>query len=357
MRNWKGKIRTLFLFSSLVLILSGCGRENLSALIPKGYGADSSMYLIILTTVVMTFVFLAVMIVYVIVIIRFRKKKGDEDYIPVQVEGNKTLETVWTIIPIILVIIMAIPTIIATFDLADASDADEHINIKVTGKQFWWHFDYEGEEISTSQDMYIPTNTKVYVHLKSEDVLHSFWVPSLSGKLDVNPENVNTMFITAEEEGVYYGKCAEFCGLSHSLMDFKVIAVSPEEYDQWVKDMKSADIEDVTLDAVAQEGKELFEANSCFNCHAIGSSIDYIADQTPIGPDLTNIGDRSRFAGVLPPTKENLAAWIKDPDEIKPGNKMKTEAYPDFTDEEAGKIAEYLMQLQPSEVNPESAGD
>src|SRR5699024_10608388 len=137
MKGFKGKFRVLFLLSSLALFLSGCGKENLSALIPKGYGADSSFYLIILTTVVMTFVFLAVMIIYVIVLIRYRKKKGEENYIPKQVEGNKTLETVWTVIPIILIMIMAVPTVIATFDLADASDADEHININVTGKQFW----------------------------------------------------------------------------------------------------------------------------------------------------------------------------------------------------------------------------
>src|SRR5690625_1131127 len=171
MRSWFRKSKLLFLFSLFVFFLAGCGNEDVSALIPKGYGADSSFYLIVLTTIVMTFVFLAVMIIYVIVLIRFRKKKGEEHYIPKQVEGNKTLETVWTIIPIILVVIMAVRSVVATFDLADASDADEHINIHVTRKQFWWHFDYEKEELHTSQDMYIPVNTKVYVHVKSDDVL------------------------------------------------------------------------------------------------------------------------------------------------------------------------------------------
>src|SRR5699024_10990005 len=162
---------------------------------------------------------------------------------------------------------------------ADDTDAADHINIDVTGNQYWWHYDYQNEEIATSQDMYIPVNTKVYVHLITSDVLHSFWVPSLSGKLDVNPEkvntmyieeneesrtskdmyismntkiyvhlitsdvlhsfwvpslsgkldvnpeNVNTMYIEAYEEGVYFGKCAELCGPSHSLMDFKVVVV------------------------------------------------------------------------------------------------------------------------------------
>src|SRR5690625_2585554 len=197
MKSWPRIFKSIFLLVALTVLLTGCGVENLTALVPKGYGAESSFYLIILTTIVMTFVFLSVMIIYTIVLIRFRAKKGDEDYIPKQVEGNKTLETVWTVIPIILVIIMAVPTVVATFDLADASDADEHININVTGKQFWWHFAYEDEEIHTSQDLYIPVNTKVYIHVKSDDVLHSFWIPSLHGKIDANPENVNTIFIEA----------------------------------------------------------------------------------------------------------------------------------------------------------------
>src|SRR5699024_3066702 len=209
-----------------------------------------------LTTIVMTFVFVAVMIALSIAVIKFRKKKGDPVVNPVQVEGNKTLEAVWTIIPIILVVIMAVPTVVATFQLADTSNQDDYINIDVTGYRYWWHYDYVNEEISTSQDMYVPVNTKVYINLITNDVLHSFWVPSITGKLDVNPENVNTMCIEAYEEGVYFGKCAELCGPSHSLMDFKVVVVSEEEYDQWVSDMQSFDSETLDLDPIAAEGKD-----------------------------------------------------------------------------------------------------
>lgn len=355
MKTWLGKSRALFLLGSIALLLAGCGRENLTALVPKGYGAESSMNLIILTTVVMTLVFIVVMVIYVIVLLRFRKKKGREDYIPEQVEGNKTLETVWTIIPVILVLIMAVPTVIATFDLADASDSDEHINIDVTGKQYWWHFDYKGEEFQTSQDLYIPVNTKVYVNLKTADVLHSFWVPSITGKLDANPENVNTMFIEAYEEGVYFGKCAELCGPSHSVMDFKVVVVSEEDYEKWVQGMKDFDPEQLELDSVAQEGKDLFEANSCMSCHAIGTQDGYIENHVPVGPDLTAFGNRSRLAGIKEFTKENISSWLVDPESIKPDNKM-TGAYPELSKEDADKIAEYLMQLKPSDVDPDTVG-
>ncbi|MUK89563.1 cytochrome c oxidase subunit II [Ornithinibacillus sp. L9] len=350
MLGWMGKFRALFLLGSLALVLSGCGKENLTALVPKGYGAESSMDLIILTTVIMLFVFAVVMVIYVITLIRFRKKKGQEDYIPKQVEGNQTLETVWTVIPILLLIIIAVPTVLATFDLADETDAKDSININVTGNQYWWHFDYAGEEIQTSQDLYIPVGEKVYLNMLSSDVIHSLWVPSLSGKMDVNPENENTMYIEAYEEGVYWGKCAEFCGPSHSLMDFKIVVVSPEEYETWIADMQNVDPEQEPQDTVALEGQALFEENNCMACHAIGSS------PVATGPNLTNFGDRSRLAGIKELTKDNLVDWLQDPETIKPGNKM-TGKYPALSDEDADAIAEYLLQLQPSDITPESAGN
>src|SRR5690625_5380385 len=152
MKGWMGKLRSFIILVSLAFILSGCGRDNLTALVPKGYGAQVSMDLIILTTVVMTFVFIVVMIIFILVLLKFRKKKGDKVINPEQTEGNKLLETVWTIIPIILVIIMAVPTVYATFHLADDSDKDEHININVTGNKYWWHYEYEGEEVTARSE-------------------------------------------------------------------------------------------------------------------------------------------------------------------------------------------------------------
>ncbi len=350
MKGWMGKFRAFFLLGSIALMLSACGKENLTALEPKGKGAESAMDLIILTTIVMLFVLFIVMLIYVAVLLRYRKKKGQEDFIPKQVEGNKTLETIWTVIPIILLIIIAVPTVTATFDLADNSGSKDSLNVQVTGNQYWWHFNYQGQEIQTSQDLYVPVGEKVYLNMKSSDVIHSFWVPTISGKMDVNPENENTMYIEAYEEGVYWGKCAELCGPSHSLMDFKVVVVSQEEFDQWVQDMKNVNPDKQPQDAVAQEGKSLFQQNNCMGCHAIGSS------PVQVGPNLTNFGDRSKIAGILDPTKENLVDWITDPESIKPGNKM-TGNYPEVSDEEAGKIAEYLLQLKPSEITPESAGN
>ncbi|MFC2950230.1 cytochrome c oxidase subunit II [Virgibacillus sediminis] len=350
MKGWMGNFKKIFPLGFVALLLAGCGKENLSAFIPKGYGAETSMDLIILSTIVMIFVFLIVMIVFVLALVRFRKKKGQDDYIPKQVEGNKTLETVWTVIPIILVLVIAVPTVAATYDLADESGKQDGLTIEVTGNQYWWHFNYKGQEIQTSQDMYIPAGERVYLDMVASDVIHSFWVPAISGKMDVNPENENTMFLEAEEEGVYWGKCAELCGPGHSLMDFKVVVVSPEEFDQWVEDMQNVNADAEPQDAVAQDGKALFEENSCVACHAIGSS------PNNVGPNLTNFGNRTTVAGILEPTKENLVDWLLDPEAIKPGNKM-TGNYPQLSEEEASSIAEYLMQLEHSEITPESAGN
>lgn len=350
MKKWVGKIRMVGLFSLLAIFLTACGKENLTALAPKGYSAERSLDVIIISILVMTVVFVVVMTIFTYVLIKYRRKKGQEDYIPKQIEGNKTLEIVWTVIPILLLIIIAIPTIATTYDLADESVKDESINVNVTGKQFWWNFDYVNEGIQTSQDLYIPVDTRVYLNMISGDVIHSFWVPTLAGKMDVNPENENVMYIEAYEEGVYWGKCAEFCGDSHSLMDFKIVVVSQEEYDQWIEDMATpmAEVEPETTSA--QEGKALFE-QSCLSCHAIEGDTQAPA----IGPNLTNFGNRTMIAGVLEHNKEELVEWIVDPASKKPGNGMLNAPYLEegIDKEDAEKIADYLLQLKSSEVVPE----
>ena len=343
MRGWMGKFRSLFLFSTLALILSGCGEENLSALKPKGYSAELLLDLMLISIAIMIFVFIIVMAIYVYVLVRYRKKKGQEDIIPKQTEGNKALEVIWTVIPIILLLVLAVPTVQATFDLADQStQGDEGVlTVEVTGNQYWWHFNYQGEEIATSQELYIPTGERVYLDMKASDVLHSFWLPAIAGKMDTLPgENINTMYLEAYDEGVYWGHCTELCGPSHSLMDFRVIAVSPEKYDQWLEDMKNVDPEAQPETTTAQEGQELFN-NNCMSCHAIGGA------SMGVGPNLTNFGNREKIAGILDPTKENLVNWIVHPDEIKPGNKMPANI---VEPEEAEKIADYLLQLEHSSV-------
>ncbi len=355
-----GRFRTLFLLGALALFLSGCGNPYVSALQPKGEGAQMSYDLMLISLAIMVLVVIVVVAIFVIVMVRFRQKKGQEDYIPKQVEGNHVLETIWTVIPIILLLILAVPTVQYTFALAetepeaqaeDAEEAEDVLWIDVTAKQFWWNFSYRDLNVTTSQDLYIPTDKRVYVKLSSGDVIHSFWVPTISGKMDTNPgKNENEMFINATEEGVYWGHCAEFCGPSHSLMEFRVIAVSPGEFDQWISDMQEASAEDTPADTVAAEGQALFQ-QSCMACHAIGAS-----PAVGVGPNLTSFGTRETLAGIEENTKENIVKWILDPESFKPGNEM-TGNYVVPSKEDAGKIAEYLLTLQPSEIGPDDARD
>lgn len=358
MKGLTSKFKAVGALMILALILSGCGEEFLSALRPQGQGASDILSLMILSIAVMMFVFVVVMVIYVFVILKFRKKKGQEDFIPEQVEGSHTLETLWTVVPIILILILAVPTVQYTFSLVDTSpqvnaegEEEDQIWVNVTGKQYWWHFEYEGMDVTTSQEIYIPTDRRVYLSLHSEDVIHSFWVPTLQGKIDVNPTgNRNEIWIDADKEGVYWGKCAEFCGPSHSLMDFKVVAVSPGEFEQWVKDMRNIDPEKLQKVKLPSAGQEVF-ANNCMSCHANGTS------PNKIGPNVSNFGDRERIAGVLEYNKENLMEWIETKgEEMKPGNMMTTAAY-DLSDEELDQVAEYLMSLSPSEITPENAED
>jgi len=147
MKGWLSKSRVLFLLSTLMLILSGCGRSNLTALQPKGEGADVIFDLMMLSVIIMVFVGVVVMAIYFFVLIRYRQKKDQEDFIPKQTEGNQFLEVLWTVIPILLLVILAVPTVQKTFMLADTTPAEENkedaITIEVTGKQYWWHYNYK----------------------------------------------------------------------------------------------------------------------------------------------------------------------------------------------------------------------
>lgn len=339
MKRWHQKWRLFGLFSMLTLLLTGCGEEYLSALTPKGEGAQMSFDLMVISIIIMLSVFLVVIAIFSYVLVKFRAKKGDELSIPKQVEGNHKLEIVWTVIPILLLLVLAVPTVAYTFKFADTKpDGKDTVVVNVTAYQYWWAFEYPDLGIKTSQDLYIPTGEKVIIKLKSQDVVHSFWVPSLSGKMDTNPGegNVNEMYLLAKENGTYYGKCAELCGPSHALMDFKVKAVDRADFDAWVKKMKEPPTPE--LSATAKAGEEIFQ-NSCVSCHAVGEK------GGNLGPNLTNFGDRSKIAGILDHNEENLKKWLADPEKVKPGNKM-TGKYNQLNNEELDALVEYLMSLK-----------
>ncbi|KIH71133.1 cytochrome c oxidase subunit II [Salinicoccus roseus] len=359
MKNRWMNAKWLGLITLLAVFASGCGKNHLSTLKPAGEVGQEQFNLMLLSIVIMLLVVAVVSVVFTIAVIKSRRKNLGEDFEPKDVAGNHTLEVIWTAIPILLLIILAVPTVYLTFKQADTQameNEDGGVNseetvINVTANQYWWEFEYPNEEVVTSQELVVPTDKKVYFNLKAADVKHSFWVPAAGGKLDTNVDGINSFYLTFDEDKaqdsnrLFYGKCAELCGPSHALMDFKVKALPEEEYDQWLADMKNIE-EPVQASADdAAEGQEIFN-NSCIGCHAV----------TPTGtgaqgPNLTNFGDRDLIAGFMEHNEENLVNWIKDPESYKPDNKM-TGQY-DLTDEEINAVAAYLMELKVEE----GAGD
>ncbi|MBU9711254.1 cytochrome c oxidase subunit II [Evansella tamaricis] len=324
-----------------ILLLAGCGKQNLSALDPQGPVADIQFDLIKLSLYIMIFVIVVVFAIYLFVIIKYRERPGDT-HIPKQVHGNKALEVVWTVIPIILLLFLAIPNVMQTFTLADVDvneEEDDFVRVVVTAHQFWWEFEYPDYDVVAGQDMYIPTNTKIIIELEASDVIHSFWVPALAGKQDNVPGITNDMWLIAPQEGIYQGKCTELCGEGHWLMDFKVIAVDPDTFDTWASSMARTVDEEEEVNVVSAEGREVFEQN-CISCHAISG------EGGDLGPNLTNFGERSVIAGFLDwdENDENLENFIRYPTEKKPGNLM--QPFPNLADDEMDALIDYLKSLK-----------
>ncbi len=284
-------------------------------------------------------VFVAVCIPLVYAMIRFRERKGDQG-LPPQIEGNHRIEVVWTVVPILICIALAIPTIHDAFVLASPPAGSSPLVVDVVGHQWWWEFQYPGQSIVTADEMHIPAGRPIELKLTSVDVLHSFWVPALAGKEDTVPGVVNTMWLQASVPGTYPGQCAEFCGTSHSLMRFDVVAQSPAQFQAWVTGMQHPDVTPTT--AEAQAGAQLFSQYQCGICH----TIDGTAAKGTVGPNLTNLGERAIVVGgSLQNTPTDLAQWIHDPQAIMPDTIMP--AFSTLTDQQLSELTAYLEGLKP----------
>jgi cytochrome c oxidase subunit 2 len=358
MKNRWMSAKWVGLITFLMVFLSGCGKNELSTLKPAGEVGQNQFNLMVLSIIIMLFVVIVVTIVFVIAVARNRRKDKGEGFQPKDVATNHKLEVIWTSIPIILLIILAVPTVYLTFSLSDTSamENDEgEVNpdvttVNVRANQYWWEFEYPNEEVVTSQELVVPTDKRVYFNLEATDVKHSFWVPAAGGKMDTNVDGINSFYLVFDDDSaeesdrLFYGKCAELCGPSHALMDFKVKALPEDEYDQWLADMKAVNDEEGSEEesedantADADEGEQIFN-DSCMGCHATTPT-----GTGAVGPNLTNFGDRDLIAGFMDHTEEDLVDWIKDPESHKPGNNM-TGQY-DLSDEEIEAVASYVMDL------------
>lgn len=264
----RGRLSRAFLviaLTLLTLLLTACGSTPQSTLIRKGAAAERiwDVYGLIWIAAAIVFVLVEGLLVYTI--IRYRRAPRTAHGRPVPVHGNTKLEIIWTVIPALILVVIAIPTLQIIADLAEVpTDQGEPLKVDVIGHQFFFEFSYPELGIKTTNTMHIPTGTVVDLSLQSNDVIHSFWVPQLAGKTDVIPGRTNRMWLEAAEAGTYHGQCAEFCGEGHALMRFQVEAQPQTDFDAWVEEQKNP--------TAGGQGQQLAQSLGCTGCHSIDGS-------------------------------------------------------------------------------------
>jgi cytochrome c oxidase subunit 2 len=222
------------------------------------------------------------------------------------------------------------------------SEQRADVQIQVIGHQYWWRVRYvrEGEPaVELANELHLPAGKRVELQLESRDVIHSFWIPSLGGKVDMIPGRTTRLVLEPVKPGIYRGTCAEYCGASHAWMSFHAVVVEPARFEQWLAAQASP--ARAPTEPVAARGATLFIANGCGACHAIrGTAADGV-----IGPDLTHFGSRhSLAAGALPNDASALRRWISHTTDVKPAVHMPMFGMlpPDTVD----ALAAYLKGLQ-----------
>lgn len=218
---------------------------------------------------------------------------------------------------------------------------DDALVIDVTGHQYWWDivYDPEGAAIREANELVLPVGRPVTLRLYAQDVIHSFWVPSLSGKMDMIPGRVNTLTLTATETGLFRGQCAEFCGLSHPRMAFEVRVLEGAAFDDWLAN-GVGEARDAARPELL-EGREVFTQQGCAACHEIRG----VAEGGRLGPDLTRVGGRSSLgAGMWRMNQGTLAGWIADVRDMKPGAQMPN--FNHLSGPELRAVSAYLASLK-----------
>lgn len=250
-------------------------------------------------------------------VIRFRRRRAGE--LPAQVHGNTPLEITWTVLPSIVLLVIAIPTIGTIFAQDLAPTATDVIKLKVIGHQWWWEIRYPayGPNVVTANEFHLPAGRTTLVELTSADVVHSFWVPRMGGKMDVVPTRVTHLWFTPQATGEFLGQCVEFCGIQHANMRLRLFVDTPAQFEAWVKRQGSEAVQPAS--GSAREGAEVFQRGACVACHTIRGT----AAQGVVGPDLTHVGSRTTLAaGMLKNNAGSLARWVQDPQGVKEGARM-----------------------------------
>jgi cytochrome c oxidase subunit 2 len=320
-----------------VSLLAGCAGAQ-SAIDVEGTSAIYLKQLILLIVAVCTTIWIVVMAVLAIAIFRSRRHAADTT-----TASEKRLSIIVTGAVGLTVLIVAGLTVASYYTTRAIGTIDTgDITVIVRGEQWWWRVTYPdgGAALAfqTANEIHVPVGRNVRLQLESADVIHSFWVPSLAGKQDLVPGRTNYLSVRAERPGVYRGQCAEFCGLQHSHMAMLVVAEDEPTFERWL-DIQRHDAR-ATFGDEAAAGRAVFLGKPCAACHTIRGT----DARGTTGPDLTHIGSRETIgAGLLERTRGSLAAWIADPQTLKPGNNMPMVP---LASEELRDISAYMESLK-----------
>ena len=322
------------------LLLAGCAEgENVrgapSIIHPRGLAAGRIDDLWWIMFWLGSAVFLIVMGALLVALFHRRREPVDEQ--ATAERGKKAILWGGIILPAIILLVVFGFTV-GTLRAMSMPETDENTIIEVIGHRWWWEVHYTDHQFFTANEIHIPVGQPVQIKLTSQDVIHSFWVPQLHGKMDMNPGKTNTFWIRADEAGEYWGECAEFCGVQHAKMQFVVVAELPEEFEAWLEQQRQPAAEPV--DELAQQGKQIFLSSDCINCHTIEGTNATGA----LGPDLTHLASRRTLgAGAIENTIGSLGGWVVDSHSIKPGNLMPET---DIDGPELHALLAYLVSLK-----------
>ncbi|MFN8627865.1 MAG: cytochrome c oxidase subunit II [Candidatus Binatia bacterium] len=325
------------------LVLAGChgATPPMTTMAPKSDFAEWT-HTLYLQVIGWDSLILAIVALATFVALFRYSTRAREGEAPTVSREHLALEVTWTVGPALVLVAIAIPTIRTTFRSQPAEAPPEALEVKVTAHQWWWQVQYLDLEITTANEIHLPAGRPVRLSLESADVIHSFWVPQLGGKRDIIPGHTNAITLVPRVPGVYLGQCAEFCGLSHANMRFRVFVDTPAQFTAWsAQQTAPAAVPGRPAEAatLVEAGAQLYAASPCVTCHTVNG----VSTQR-VGPDLTHFGSRTTLAGgTLDNTPENLAAWLRNPPAVKPGAQM-----PDLglTAPQIAQLAAYLESLK-----------
>jgi cytochrome c oxidase subunit II len=239
---------------------------------------------------------------------------------------------------VVLVAVFAVANLVVLGKTDAPKASSTAFTVEVTGHQWFWEIRYPGTRAVTANEIHIPLRTRVNLVAKTDDVIHSIWMPRLNRKVDTIPGHPNRILLYADKPGRYRGQCAEFCGLQHAHMAMYVFAEPARRFRAWLRNMERPRVPPRTAEERA--GERVFLDSQCASCHTIRGT----SARGHIGPDLTHLQTRTTLAGLtIPNNRVYLTSWVRNPQHIKPGNRMPSL---DLSDPERRQVVDYLESLR-----------